>query len=199
MFYQPYYLTVMILIFKVKSCVVKVSYLFVLTLSFSALEKTKTLFLFLVFSFLHEMCHILCLFVFDNSPQKINISFFGAGIVTYREMSFAKEVVFLLSGVVFNYLMCFVFQSNKTVFEVNLILGFVNSLPIFPLDGGRALKCMIEHFFDFEVGRNVFKTISVFTLVLLIVFSLYVFSVSKNMSLIFICLYLLCYLFNNSY
>ncbi len=170
-----------------------------LVLSFSVLEKTKTLFVFLLFSFLHEMCHILCLFTFGNSPLKINISFFGAGIVTYKEMDYIKELVFLLSGPAFNFLMCFVFQNHKTVFETNLILFFINSLPAFPLDGGRALKCVIEHFFDFEIGRNVFKIISVFTLLGLMMFSFYVFSVSRNMSLIFISIYLSCYLLNNSY
>lgn len=79
--------------------------------------------------------------------------------------------------------------------DINTCLLFINALPIYPLDGGRVLKIVLNQVFGLNVSDAVFKIISIMILALIVVLTFYI----KNISLIFILVYIVIYSINNSF
>jgi Zn-dependent protease len=107
---------------------------------------------------LHELGHAFIIQWFGFSVDKIELSFFG-GFTKISETStilhFArkpkKEILMALAGPSVNLLLALIFAGFHGMFKswffyalasVNLILGLINLLPIFPLDGGRILRAI---------------------------------------------------------
>lgn len=175
-----------------------ISFLFVAVLCFAVWAETPFLLQLLLFSCLHELCHLLALLVFRRRPTAVRLSFFGAGMGTQDTLGAWQELFFLGSGVCFNFLMCAVFPKDTASFQVNLALGFLNALPVFPLDGGRALRCILSFFMPPERARAVQFGVSVAVLLLLTGAAVYLLLCRNAPSLLLICLYLAVFLFKNA-
>ncbi len=106
-------------------------------------------------------------------------------------LSVNKEIVFLLSGVLVN-LVFFLLNIQK---NINFCLFLINIIPIYPLDGGRILKLILNKIFCLNVADKVYIIISVVILFLLITLSI----LTKNLSLLLISIYVIIYSFNNSF
>ncbi len=161
----------------------------------------------------HELSH-LCLFHFfgvrtrqlEILPFGIAASFDGVAALSYRQ-----ELVCVLAGPLANFLCAalFFFISLVPVFSgrisgaempflCNLALGIVNLLPIYPLDGGRCLFCLLKDRFSYEKAEKMIRILSfLFLLPLLVAGIVLALDTSYNFSLIFIFAYLVCYLLFN--
>ena len=49
-----------------------------------------------------------------------------------------------IAGPISNFILAFVFYKIKIVFEINIFLGILNLIPIFPLDGYNILKSILK-------------------------------------------------------
>ena len=67
--------------------------------------------------------------------------------------------------------------------EINLAIMFVNALPIYPLDGGRITKLLLDKVFNYNVSYRMFFWIN--TLFLIFVFALALYLKSVSMLIIF--------------
>lgn len=144
----------------------------------------------MLMSMLHEMGHILSLCSFGCKPDSIKIAFYGIGLKHSVSLSRIKEFFFLISGISVNLVLYFLGVYK----EINLALIVINSLPIYPLDGGRALKIILNSCFSIKSSKNVFRVIGIFTY-------LFLFSIAiktKNVSLFLIAIYSIIYSVNNS-
>ena len=123
----------------------------------------------LLFSSLHELGHILSLYLLGGKADKINVSFYGVGLKHSSDLTVSKEVVFLLSGIAVNS----VFAILNFKRDINLAVIVINALPIYPLDMGRCLKLVLEKYFNISVSYFVLYAFGFATLVLLICYSIY--------------------------
>lgn len=168
--------------FKLRGCVIKIDYLFILVLTAAALSGSRDLLQVLAFSSLHELGHLTALFICGGKPSSLTLSYYGFALRYDSVLSRAQETAVLLCGPAVN-LLIYAFLRD----DINLILLFINLLPIYPLDGGRILKL---YFFKASRFVSIFFLISVYALSLWLVID------GGSFSMLLIALYLTVYSLN---
>lgn len=98
---------------------------------------------FLVLSTLHELGHIAALLLFGVEIRQIRLGAFGACIFT-EPMHPAVEAVSSLWGPLTNLgIFAFLRRLLPAAAILSLVIGGYNLLPVYPLDGGRALRAVL--------------------------------------------------------
>ncbi|MBQ7522625.1 MAG: site-2 protease family protein [Clostridia bacterium] len=126
--------------------------------------------------FCHEMGHISAMKLTGTKITEIHISIFEVGIVdiSQKNRGIIAEMTITLSGIFVNFLLFFlsliVYNKSKlSLFgyfaTANLTLGLFNLLPIETLDGGNALKLILQRNFT---DRTVYIVTLVVSLLLII-------------------------------
>ena len=173
----------------IKKVKIKIEYSFILIIAFSLLLDNRSVIFILLFSSLHETAHITALLLFKGRIKEINIAFYGVGLKYDYSFLFILELIFLLSGVLVNFVLALIGLKR----EINLSLALINLLPVYPLDGGRALKLILNRIFRADLTDRFFLCLTALIISLLAVYSIY----TLNYSLIFITIYILIFSFNN--
>ena len=95
----------------------------------------------------HECLHLISLNMFKTKILALEIGITGAKIVT-EPMTPGKEFMTALAGPVGAlFLLAFSGRCPKIAICA-LFQSFYNLLPIYPLDGGRALRCLVSRKID---------------------------------------------------
>ena len=120
----------------------------------------------------HEACHYLAIRLYGGT-----VTGFGAGIrgadMQVRGLTPAQELLCSLAGPAGSFALL---MSAKWLPRTALCAGFqglYNLLPIYPLDGGRAVRCMAEMFLPPQIGALVCKCTEMICLCGVILLSLY--------------------------
>lgn len=113
---------------------------------------------------LHELCHIGMIRLCRKRILSISINANGAVIET-EPMSGAKEMLCALAGPVGGLFLIFVAQWFPRIAVCGVIHSLYNLLPIYPLDGGRALRCGLEFAFPRDAARRICEGIGFFLLI----------------------------------
>ncbi len=155
---------------------IRIKFSFILIISFSLLTGADSLIYVLLFSSLHEAGHIISLYLLGAGAERITLSFYGIGLTHKAKLSRGEELIFLLSGCAVN--LVFVLLGIRR--DINLPLFILNILPVYPLDGGRALSLL--------TGLNIklFYSVSFTVLAGIIIYSVY----TVNFTLLLISVYL---------
>ena len=161
---------------------VRIEFYFILVLAVAAMMQSKDFLYILLFSALHELGHLILLYICGGKAQKLTFSYYGFALKYNNLISQRKEVLVLLAGPLVN-LILYLFLRD----DYNLILFFINILPVYPLDGGRIIK-LIFH--------RASKAISIFILLLIYALSVYLIITYKSFSMLLIALYLTMYSLN---
>lgn len=106
---------------------------------------------------LHELGHYMALRWHGVSVRRLSISVLGAEMEGDMDgLGYGEALVCLLAGVWVNLLCALVFSQVWPVFAgVHLTLCLFNSLPVRPLDGGRALELALRWRFDPTISQGV--------------------------------------------
>ncbi|MCM1285214.1 MAG: hypothetical protein NC213_06700 [Acetobacter sp.] len=168
--------------FTVFGCKIKIDFLFVLLLSLSALFSAYSILYLLLFSFLHEMGHLLALYIFGGKADSLIFSYYGAALKYQSKLPRAKEFIVLLCGPIVNLIFYLLIRD-----DINLVLFILNMLPIYPLDAGR-----IINLYSF----NLSKKLGFVFLFLISIFAVYLLIVYKSFSMLLIVVYLIIYSIN---
>ncbi len=151
-----------------------------------------------LFSLWHEIWHIIALKVQGGKIK--SLSALGVGIkLSSGMLGYKQEIITALAGPTASFFMFLVFlpfalKNEHTMFccFCNLIIFIINILPVFPLDGGRALYFFMCQRFLPEYASKITKAVTIIFLLPLFVLSVIILiKTGYNLSLMLICLYLL--------
>ena len=150
-----------------------------------------------IFSLWHEIWHII---VLKKTGGKIkDVSAIGVGIkLSSGMLSYKQETAVALAGPASSFFMFIAFlpfalKNEYTMFCCfsNFVIFAINILPIFPLDGGRALYFMLCDKLLPYTASKIIKCITVIFLLPLFILSVIILvKTGYNLSLALICLYL---------
>lgn len=177
--------------FKLFGIKFSIDYLFLVIASIALFSKNEYFLLVILFSSLHEFGHIVSLCFLGGKVDELNVSYYGIGMKYSSKLSFRREIIFLMSGILVNMFFA-IFNIYR---NINLALAIINALPIYPLDVGRIVKLTINRYVPYSISDKVYFTISFLFTTIFVVYSFY----SKNFNYIIISAYLIVWLFRGYY
>lgn len=161
-----------------------------------------------VFSLLHECGHLLSDFLFGCKPRAVSLGLFGMTITRAEDLtlSYRQEICSALAGPFVNLVLAALFVSLYlwqrtntflTAAVVNLSIFAFNTMPVFSLDGGRALEAFLRaHITEPHHQVAIQKTVSLLFIAVCMGYGFYVLIQSRgNFSLLLLCGYLIVMLF----
>ena len=152
----------------------------------------------------HECGHIFCARRLGFECTEIRLTPYGASALCDMEgISVSDELRLALAGPVINLLICIgvaglwwfipdTYAFSDTLFYANAGMLILNLLPAYPLDGGRALSCILRKFLKPNAADLILKILCALISGGLI--AAY-FTLLKNLSLLFVAAFLLCSVF----
>lgn len=109
---------------------------------------------------IHELCHITAVYLCGKKITQIQIGVSGAQILT-GALTGWQEFVCLAAGPIGSLsLICFFPWLPLTAF-MGCVQGLFNLLPVFPLDGGRMVFCLLRAVFDIHMAQKIMNGIEI--------------------------------------
>ena len=158
----------------------------------------------LFFGFIHEMGHLVMGLILGYKPDKMELMPFGF-LIEFKQADLddkrtvKSDILIAIAGPMINLILILIFANininflyKDIVFYINLIIFTFNLIPIYPLDGGRVLHGFLSLYFGNDksfIYANKVTNISIIILTMISSIFIYYF---KNLSILFIILYLWC-------
>ncbi len=101
----------------------------------------------------HEMCHVLAVRLCGGRIFRIQIGPAGAALET-DSLSFPREMLCALAGPAGSLLLLSLGKWFPEAAICGAVQGIYNLLPVYPLDGGRALRCFLGMVMPGEAGER---------------------------------------------
>lgn len=102
----------------------------------------------------HELCHYIALQIYGTHIYTIRLRGFGVFMET-EPLSGNQELVCALAGPVGGLCTLLLGKWMPCTAICSFILSGYNLIPIYPLDGGRALKCIMGKFFSNKIAEKI--------------------------------------------
>ncbi len=181
--------------------------IFIFILLFIITNQIEIYALVMFFAIIHELGHLLAGVSLGFKPKSINIIPFGLQVEfkVYAEdynkkikkgnELCLKRAIIAMAGPITNLfiiLICMICQipNSENVIYANILIGIFNLIPIYPLDGGRVIKEILNIFVGLKNSYTYIKLISNVTIILLTVIVSITVLYIQNIALILIVLYL---------
>ena len=122
----------------------------------------------------HELCHIFVILLLNGSFHSLSLGSSGARIRTGR-LDTQKEFLSAAAGPAGSFLLGFLFLHTLPKLALcALCQGSFNLLPLYPLDGGRMLSCLLRMLWGRQKGDRLRRIIqrAVLCLILTVGFGL---------------------------
>ena len=100
---------------------------------------------------IHETCHILAVFLSGGTIQRMIIGVHGA-VIDASSLPVLPHLICILAGPAGSLLLALIGNSLPRLALCGLVQGLFNLLPLYPLDGGRALKCVTAYLYAPETA-----------------------------------------------
>lgn len=188
-------------LFNIKIDILFIIAMFIFYLSSNLRVFFSSYFVCYIFIIFHEACHMFVGTILGKSIDIFNISIFGVSVSFSRTRyeinnknninEYIREIIIYIAGPLSNFILAIIFNDIKFIFDINIFLGILNLIPIYPLDGYNILRnLLLINFEEYKVEKliNLINYIF-FTLFFLIgIFNLIII---YNPSLILFLIYLL--------
>ena len=179
----------------------------VVILIFLFTGQLKTYCIIMFFCFLHELGHIITAKLFKMQIEKIEIlpCGFSASFFSYNSSGFPKgfsmqELIVALAGPIVSLILALSFQyiddtnftilTKQEVVYSNILILIFNLLPLYPLDGGRILKNILNIKLRGNNTDNIINKVSSVTIILLTIVSSIAVYYFKNIAIFLVCIFL---------
>lgn len=190
--------------FKIRNITIKISFtLFIPLLIFIISNKTDLLIKILLCTFIHEITHLIIIFIFGGSISYIELGLSGGNIKRIDILPCKKEALIHLSAPIINLLLGLLilhFKGNSNLFSlINIFIGLFNILPFESFDGGIGLYYILKTHYSEKICHNILFFFSVVTISFLLVICFILYSDNKlNVYLFIMIVYLIFVLFFNN-
>lgn len=167
--------------------------IFLIILVYILTKNIKVFALSFIFIFIHELGHILAGISLGLKITKIHITILGFSIEfeNYGKERRINRIIIDCAGPVINLIITImaIILGIPELFYINVVLLFINLLPIFPLDGGRILKTVLLYKYSYKETMKKIEKISINTMILLTFVSSIAVLYFKNISFFLITIY----------
>ena len=119
---------------------------------------------------IHEWFHILAVYLCGSRICSLRVGIHGAVMET-SIMSVRQQLFCILAGPAGSLLLVLTGEYFPRFALCGFIQGFYNLLPLYPLDGGRGLRCMMEWWFPPEIADQICKWTEISVIILLLCLS----------------------------
>lgn len=170
-------------------------------------RQLKTYCIIMFFCFLHELGHIITAKLFKMRIEKIEIlpCGFSASFFSYNSSGFSKsfsmqELLVALAGPIVSLMLALSFQyiddtnftivTKQEIVYSNILILIFNLLPLYPLDGGRILKNILNIKLSRNNTENIINKVSSVTIILLTIVSSIAVYYFKNIAIFLVCIFL---------
>ena len=143
--------------------------IFLFALIFVITNQIKFYAILMIYAVIHELGHLVCGLILKLKPESFNITPFGLQISFKADLDLyntkvkngtklcLKRMILAIAGPLTNFLIVFILIAlnhaginansillGETAIYANILIGIFNLIPIYPLDGGRILKEIIN-------------------------------------------------------
>ena len=104
------------------------------------LAEPRVFYAFLAAAAAHEAGHVMAIYLVGGKVTKLRLGMCDAKIET-QGLGYRQEIFCALAGPGMSVLVCLALRkAYATCAAISLLLGLFNAMPVYPLDGGRALR-----------------------------------------------------------
>lgn len=127
---------------------------------------------------IHECFHILAVYLCDGRIYNLKVGIHGAVMET-SVMPFWQQLFCVLAGPAGSLLLAQTGEYMPRLALCGFLQGLYNLMPLYPLDGGRMLRCLMEAMLSPESADNVCKWVEFLTIAVLLCIGLWACFVQK--------------------
>ncbi len=151
------------------------------------------------FCIFHEIGHLIAGLILKMKPKKIEIMPFGLSISFYRNFNDnkIKEIIVALAGPLVSLTLAILcrnidlkYITKQELVYSNLLILLFNLIPLYPLDGGRIIKGILDIKLEDTKADKLINKISYITMIILTVISSIGVFYYKNCAIFLICIFL---------
>ena len=185
--------------------------IFIFLLIFILTRQIKIYGVLMLFAFIHELGHMCAGIILGFKPSNLEIMPFGVRVsfdvkaknynkkIKKGTILTIKKIIIALMGPITNLIfvilylmfdMTFLGIQREFVVYSNILIGLFNLIPIYPLDGGRIIKCLVHILCGRKESYKYINLISNITIIILTFVASIAILYLKNIAVLFIIVYL---------